>query len=153
MERWRLGYGRAHLSLFMEAADRGELLSELNGNPNLDFLKKSANYFEIDELPNPYSSVNIDSIYYDLSSFEHKFKNDANSLILSVNIQSLNSKFSNLNIFVNQLLNSGVNIEIIALQETWHISQPNLYQISCFNFVSQSRSFGIGGGVGLYIRD
>ena len=137
----------------MNTLDGGESLTNLNGNPKYDFVKTSELYFENDDFPNPYSTTNIDSTYYDLSSFKNNFAGNSNSLFISLNIQSLNSKIDSLKILVSQLISENINLEIVALQEIWQITHPDLYQIPGFNFVYLQRSFGRGGGVGFYVRD
>ena len=45
-----------------------------------------------------------------------------------------------------------INLEIIALQETWDISVPDLVNIPGYSFVSKNRKNQRGGGVGFYVK-
>jgi Reverse transcriptase (RNA-dependent DNA polymerase) len=102
----------------------------------------------------PIINSNVNSCLYDVHTFCEKFSNSKQPIILSINIQSLNAKYNNLCDFINQLSCKNVNVDIIALQETWQIKYSNLvcipgYQQLCF----KNRRAGRGGGVGFYIRN
>jgi hypothetical protein len=74
-------------------------------------------------------------------------------LILSMNIQSLNSKFNELKLFLADFEKNGVNIVAVALQEIWQIQHDDLIQIPNYNFVYLQRNGMKGGGVGFYIKN
>ena len=60
------------------------------------------------------------SSYYDDDSLNNLFKDTENSFsILSLNCQSINAKFDQLNIKVQQLKSNGYEFSAICLQETW----------------------------------
>ena len=60
------------------------------------------------------------SSYYDDDSLNNLFKDKGNSFcILSLNCQSINAKFDQLNIKVQQLKSNGYEFSAICLQETW----------------------------------
>ena len=60
------------------------------------------------------------SSYYDDDSLNNLFKDKENSFsILSLNCQSINAKFDQLNIKVQQLKSNGYKFSAICLQETW----------------------------------
>jgi hypothetical protein len=65
---------------------------------------------------NEYINFKTGSLYYDASSFISKFKNNNNPIILSLNIQSLQSKYNELKLFILELLTHNIKIDIIALQ-------------------------------------
>jgi len=66
----------------------------------------------------------------------------------------LNSKHADLNDLILNLIEKGVNIEIIALQETWNIVNPQLLLIDGFHPVIFKHREGMrGGGVGFYIKN
>ena len=64
------------------------------------------------------------------------------------------SKHDKLKDYIVRLLNCDIQIDLIALQETWTIKHPNLVSIPGFQkIVYKNRKNGRGGGVGFYIRD
>jgi hypothetical protein len=103
----------------------------------------------MDDVANAFTNVNLDSKYFDMESFTTKYAKSKTPLILSVNIQSLFSKFDHLKDFIIELLSKNVPIDAIAIQETWQISQPNQIQISGFHpFIYETRKNNKGGGSG-----
>ena len=77
-----------------------------------------------------------------------------NPIFLSINIQSLNSKHEKLKNFILSLTNRGIQIDLIAIQETWKIPNLALVSIPGFQpFLTSNRKVGKGGGVGYYIRN
>jgi exonuclease III len=97
--------------------------------------------------------LKINSNFYDTDAIITKFGNSNELLFISLNIQSLQSKYDSLKEFVSNLVNKNVNIAVIALQEVWSISHPDLFNIDGFKFVYKSREKGQGGGVGFYIKN
>ena len=60
------------------------------------------------------------SSYYDDDSLNNLFKDKGNSFcILSLNCQSINAKFDQLNIKIQQLKSNGYEFSAICLQEAW----------------------------------
>jgi len=49
---------------------------------------------------------------------------------------------------VQELQKNNVTIEIIAIQETWHINYIETVTLPGFNFIFKQREKGRGGGVG-----
>jgi exonuclease III len=122
------------------------ILDDLNANLNL----------HIPVNPNPHDPhsfnpelpvPNIDSKFYDTPLFLNSFPTSS-PILASINIQSLQSKHEKLTTF---LANSP--IQILALQETWHIRYPEYVRIPGYNFVHTQRPEGRGGGVGFYIAE
>ena len=72
---------------------------------------------------------------------------------MSLNIQSLQSKYQKLINLLNHFSSKGVNIDVIALQEVWQIPFPDLLQIPGYNLFFKTRKKIKGGGVGFYIKD
>jgi hypothetical protein len=60
---------------------------------------------------NDVTNINITSRYYDINSFISRFKNSKNPIILSLNIQSLHSKYNELKSFINELANHNVKVD------------------------------------------
>ncbi len=72
-------------------------LSEFNNALNLDFrtlYDRTYRDFDLDN--DPYSNVEIDSKYYDMYSIPVDINSHNAPLFLSINIQSLNSKYEEL---------------------------------------------------------
>ena len=110
----------------------------------------------LNELPpiNQFNDVKISSQFHDFNSLTHNFKNSNKPLFISLNIQSLNSKFEKLSLLIKSLSNKGVTIDIIALQETWQIKDVNLFSLPGYQpLVYKNRSKGRGGGIGFYIKN
>jgi len=75
-------------------------------------------------------------------------------IILSLNIQSLQSKHADLKIFLADLLSCEVCIDLIIMQEIWNVNFPELLTLPGFqNLVFQTRKNMRGGGVGIYVRN
>jgi signal recognition particle subunit SEC65 len=81
--------------------------------------------------------------------------NDENSpIFLSINIQSLNSKHSELRNQIIELTSKNLKIDVIAIQETWDICQPDLLAIPGYQtFICKNRVNMRGGGVGFYVKN
>ena len=72
--------------------------------------------------------------------------------ILSLNCQSLNAKFDQLQIFINYLKTHGFCFSAICLQETWmdNDSDLSLFQIPGYTCISNGRSCTQHGGLIIY---
>jgi len=86
---------------------------------------------------------------------EEQFINESTSKkisILTLNVQSLQSKFENLRLFISKLKN--FTPEIICLQETWSIPDDVSFDLPGYHPLQlKSRSnFTQGGGVGIYVK-
>jgi exonuclease III len=74
-------------------------------------------------------------------------------IFLSVNIQSLNSKYEDLRHQLLDLCNKNITVDVVALQEIWEIFCPDSVSIPGYQFVYKMRQGMRGGGVGFYIRN
>jgi hypothetical protein len=147
---WLVGRDLSRIFFIM---DEGCVLVQgLNANPHYDLTNIELFQPNDDLNDNPYTNVEIDSLFYNYNSFRNNFASSRNPIILNINIQSLQSKFENLKNFLLSSLNDKIPIDIIALQEIWQISDPNSINIPGFSFVSIQREIGRGGGVGFYIN-
>ena len=100
-----------------------------------------------------YRDVDIQSNYYCAESFSKKFKTSKNISILSLNIQSLNSKFSSLSDLIAFWKNNGVVFDLICLQETYSIIIPSIFELDDYHpVVYKTRTNFVGGGVGFYVN-
>jgi hypothetical protein len=93
------------------------------------------NSSDTDETPYAESSFNFS--YIDETAFCSQYKHNGKFLVMSLNIQSLNSKFNDLRQLVSNLLYHNCAPDIICLQEIWQIpytallSIPNYFPLEC----------------------
>ena len=106
-----------------------DLLDGLNSDPLLDACQILNSYIHDDENISHFFQTRLNSAYFDLDSFSHSYKNSSDPIVLSLNVQSLNSKYNGLKDLVAGLQRSVIPIDIIILQETWEIKFPNLLTI------------------------
>ena len=129
-------------------------LDSIMNNPIYDFMSNFTNNDD-DENTNflPYNDLNLDCKYFDVHEFANKFKNNVNQSFLSINIQSLPSKFGELEEFIDMLTLNKCEPDFICLQETWRIPDPSLFKLKNYNLELMSRNKNVqGGGVGIYIK-
>jgi hypothetical protein len=75
------------------------------------------------------------------------FNRSGNPLILSLNIQSLNSKYESLKTMVSDLIDAHVPLDLIIIQETWEVKYPSLVSLPGFQqIVTRTREGRRGGG-------
>ena len=103
-------------------ADRGgaggegvTLIDSLNNDNRHNLTNKIITYFsdtdnDNNNYMNLYSELTIDSSFYDCETFIQRFKNKKSALFLSLNIQSLNSKYDKLKEFILSLVKKGVTM-------------------------------------------
>lgn len=105
------------------------------------------------DIENPLNEIDISCNYFDSNKLIAQFNKDENFKLLSWNICSLNSKFQDLKDFVELLWEKNVQFDILAIQETWKIIDPNLLKLKNYNLVYKTRKVGQGGGVAIYIHE
>jgi hexokinase len=105
---------------------------ELNADRSLDASTLLNNYISEDENISQFFHTHINSTYLDPDAFIAKFKLTSEPILLSINIQSLNSKYEALKSFVRTVLDSEIPIDLIMLQETWEIKFPTQLTIPGF---------------------
>ena len=129
------------------------LLNSLNNDNLLCATKLFNDYIRDDENLNQFFATSFSSEYYDTYKLSTLFANQNKPLLLSLNIQSLNSKFEKLKSFIIELLSNNVKIDAILMQETWTILHPELLELPGFQkLIFRNRKNIRGGGVGIYIR-
>jgi exonuclease III len=134
--------------------DSDVLLASLNNSPKFDNATTINNFIHLNDDTHTFRNINISSSYYDNTSLINSFSSSNSPIIMSINIQSLQSKYSTLLEFINHLANNNVTIDAIALQETWSIPYKDLFSIPGFHpIITESRPQGRGGGVGFYISN
>jgi hypothetical protein len=96
------------------------------------------------------------SLYYDNNSFIEILKSKQGKFkILSLNCQSLNAKFNQLKIYIEDYRHSGDQIDMICLQETWlhNDSELSLLHIPGYQLISKGKSCSAHGGVAIYLSE
>jgi exonuclease III len=128
-----------------------QALVDLNNDANLDSNNLLLSLFD-NELDNPYNMYNFESLYHDCDSFFNKIGNSRKPTILSLNIQSLQSKHESLLNFINDANSKNAEIDIICLQEIWQIPEISTIQLPNYDFIFKRRAKFRGGGVGCFIK-
>ncbi len=96
----------------------------------------------------------IVSMYHDQQDLINRYKNSSIPIVLSVNIRSIMKHHSELVELLHLLGKNEVLVYAIILQETWNISIVDLVNIPGFQkLMYKNRTFGNGGGVGIYIKN
>ena len=95
--------------------------------------------------PTIHLNQTVSSIYYDIDSFTSSFKSSKHSVITSLNVQSLQSKFNAIQHFFNETEKNNTPVAILALQETWSIPHPELLKIRNYSFIHAQRKGQRGG--------
>ena len=126
----------------MANQDLASLLSNDNHN-----LLKNAFFNAIFDLNEQNHFCNI----FEEDSLIDNFSNSNSFLALGMNVQSLNSKFTHLTNFIDNLSLQNTKVSFFSLQEIWKID-PDRFNIDGYNFYCKTRAaVSSRGGVGLYI--
>ena len=127
----------------------------LNSMADLDFFSLyNQLYRDLDINDDPYYGLNVSSGFHDPVTLSNMCSNYKSSVFLSLNIQSLMSKYEQLVLEIAELEQKNIVVDAIALQETWDIKYPELVVLDGFNPVIFKRRRGMrGGGVGFYIKN
>ena len=100
----------------------------------------------------PYHDIEIDSKYYDIEDFIRIKNEQSNISLLSLNIQSLSSKFNQFKDFHNELCSNKSNFDFMCLQEVYSIMDADFYHLENYHKIqSKTRTIHKGGGVAFYI--
>jgi len=130
---------------------------ELTSNQEMNFLSSindNNNFGEDFFVNSPYSTTEFNCSYVT----EDIFINNPSVLnkfnILSLNIQSLSSKFEQFKILINNLSISNREPSVICLQELWKLNPDCNFDLPGYQpLVFKSRSNNVqGGGVGFYVK-
>ena len=133
-------------------------LDSLSRDSHYDFLSLFSEDNDNDNVPDsfftnnqcsPYSNINIDCSHVQVD--ELNLLNPAKFTILTLNIQSLPAKFSEL----TELIDSFTSCtEIICMQETWNVVDNSFFPLQNYHPLETNlRNNARGGGVGIYIRE
>jgi hypothetical protein len=133
-------------------------LGNLTDNPNFDFLKilssfsddndfeNSSSFLNNSENDSPYNASSFNSVYTDITSMCNSPLNN-NINIMSLNVQSLPSKFSELNDLIETCSSKNFLPDIILLQEIWQVTDPNIFSLNHYQpLIFKCRSSCQGGG-------
>ena len=130
-------------------------LDDLNNRPELDS-NNFLNQFIIDDENefNIFNGTKLSSLYYDFESFVSLCRKTNKPIILSINIQSVQSKLHELISLIMDMCSKNIYIDVIALQETWAVPFPEAVSIPGYqSIVLNCRKNSRGGGVGFYVRN
>lgn len=109
---------------------------------------------EFEDDYSPYDSINIDCKYYNEDEIINSLGGVNLNTLLSLNVQSLPSKFYEFCDFIHLLERSNIYFNVIAIQEVFQIPDPSLFNIRnyhepVFKLRSSAKK---GGGVGFYVH-
>jgi hypothetical protein len=134
-------------------------IDNLSVNPNFDFIKTLLNKdgndgADFDFVESPYLTSNIRCDYTDPVSYSNDFKNLTELSVLSLNVQSLSAKFSELKDLITLLSKTKSEPDVICLQEIWQISPHADFSLPGYSKLEfKIRSNNVqGGGVGIYVK-
>jgi len=114
-------------------ADNVNELNLLNNDMSLDFLHQyNQIYIDQDRETDPYMNRNLNCQFHNMSALSSIPNAEIMPIYLSVNIQSLNSKFEQLKEQILDLQNQNLKVDAIAIQETWEIKYPDTLTIPGF---------------------
>ena len=128
------------------------MLGKLNGDLAFDLANTLLNFYGNNPDSNPYSDECNKHHYFDTDELSLNNTIKSSPFLLSVNIQSLKSKFNALDFLTADLIKNNVNLSLIALQEIWQVEHPELFEIKGFNFYHSQRTKFKGGVVGFYVN-
>ena len=142
----------------------GFSLGNISSNPQFDFLNnlnvlnndqsEAFNFLNTDDSDSPYNLSTFHCNYYDEIEYCKTFKSEKRLSIMSLNVQSLSAKFSDLKDFLELLSCNDSSPDIICIQETWNILDCNMFLIAGYQPpIFKCRNLSHGGGVGLYFKD
>jgi len=103
-------------------------------------------------MESPYLSLDFNCSFYDETQLIQKYKSCKKLKFLSWNIFSLPSKFDEFKEYISFLEQNDIFFDVLCLQETFSIIDPDIYKLNNYNFVYSCRKKGRGGGIGIYIH-
>ena len=135
-------------------------LDNLSNNPAFNFLNVLSNCSAEDDnsfisIDSPFNSTDISCQYMCEKEFTDKFSSLRKPSVLSLNIQSLASKFVELCAVIYSLMAKNYAPDIICLQEIWRLTDSsffNLHGYQPLEFKSWQND-AQGGGVDIYIKN
>jgi len=133
--------------------DGAGLIGSLNLKPEYDGTTLLNNHLNVENENS--LNIKLGSMFTDIPAFISKFAKTKKPIYLSLNIQSLMSKFESLKSTIMEFTAADLPIHVIALQETWSIKYPDLVNIPGFqSIVFSDRAHMRGGGWdSMFVRD
>ena len=130
-------------------------LHSLVNNPAFNFLNsldkddidEDQNIFSSDFNDSPYTSSTFETSYHDTTSLINKIQNSNCISVMSLNIQSLSSKYGVFRDLILELGSASCCPDIICLQEVWTVAGADLFPLPGYQpLIFKTRSTGQGGG-------
>ncbi len=113
-------------------AENNDLIVALNGNAELDFFTGyNRDYYNDEVNDDPYFGTQCVSKFYDVLSLSNEEFIRTSPIFLSLNIQSLQSKYEQLRTEMCEFSSKNIQVDAIALQEVWMYVIPN-----CFHYLA-----------------
>jgi hypothetical protein len=130
-------------------------IDALNANVGLDFFTAYNNDFLDPEInDDPYFGIEIISKFHDFESLSNSEFVTSSPIYVSVNIQSLQSKYEQFVLEILELEKSNIQIDVIAIQEIWDLKHPELFPLPGYKQLIFKQRRGMrGGGVGFYVKN
>jgi hypothetical protein len=151
-EAWPAGEGEGVGIALNLNYDAGPVLA-LNSDIRYCFLSTLDTSQDENDIISPYTLYKINSPYFDTHSLIAKHNKHKQPFFLSLNTQSLQSKHQNISLLLSELASKQINVDILALQETWRIPYTEIVAIPGYTFTHTHRTANRGGGVGFYIKN
>jgi len=128
-------------------------LGSINVNNSLDLSSCLDVYFDLNQdiiNNNESDSIEHDSIdckYYDEQPMISSFSSSKNPVAVSINIQSLSSKFEKFSDMISNFEQNNLFFNVIAIQETWDIKNVNSLTLPSFHefILKLGLVLGVGG--------
>jgi Endonuclease/Exonuclease/phosphatase family len=158
---WRPPSGR-HAMAGTNEFSIGNLLSDpkfnfinnISAKSKDDIYGNHLSFLDAEDLDFPYNSNSFSCNYIDVDQLPEYICPINNIVIMSINVQSLASKFDELYDFLQLCSQKNTLPDIILLQETWSIVDGNLFNIKGYHpLILKCRSRGQGGGVGIFVKE
>ena len=137
-------YRHGNILMHFGGLDRNSLIRILNPNDE----DQSIFYDE--------PSIIKNSPYYHGDKLINELNTKTNNFnILSLNCESINSKFDQINITIEQFKRNGCTFSAVCLQESWlsDDSDTSLFQLDRYNQISQGKRCSTRGGLIIYLKD
>ena len=132
----------------------------LENNLGIDYLQNNFNFqhifseHDIDSFNNDIlDDINISCNYFDPESFSSNFKENKNLSVLSLNVQSLSSKWQSLYDLISFWKEKNIMFDLICLQETYSVPLNSIFSLPGYHeIIHKTRTNSVGGGVAIYIN-
>ena len=136
-------------------AENNDFIVALNDNAELDFFTGyNRDYYDDEVNDDPYFGTQCVSKFYDVLSLSSEEFIRMSPIFLSLNIQSLQSKYEQLRTEMCEFSSKNIQVEAIALQEVWDVRYTELFPLPGFKpLLCKKRRDMRGGGVGFYIKE